>query len=89
MPFGKKLWQQLVSNLRLYDKIMEINNVRSNNHKHSSSSCTTTAFDEVACTSYARLDPYYNGLTIAHLKPLVIDMEARQGDMAEVFENKR
>jgi hypothetical protein len=70
-------------------KSWRLNNVRPYNHEHTSSSCATAVVDEVIGSSYARLDSYYNGLTIAHLKPLVIDLKARQGNKGQdMFEKK-
>lgn len=54
---------------------MEINYVRPDNNQHSAPCCPTAIEHETAGSSYARPDPYNDGLTIAHLKPFLIVSE--------------
>ena len=77
---GKRRWQRLEGSFIL---TKGENYVRPNNDFNFTARRSTTTVDEIISTSYARLDPHNNGLIIAHLKPLVIDLEARQGDKGQ------
>jgi hypothetical protein len=65
MRSGKKLSTTLVANLRLNERLRH---EWSNNHEHFTPSSSTTAVDEIARSSYARLDPHNNGLNDSPFK---------------------